>query len=169
MFRLLLGSKTGNLGFPRVRGDVPLKTCDTDPQKVFPACAGMFLSSILRARSSWRFPRVRGDVPGSTRCSTLYPGFSPRARGCSLECIAVMNIMIVFPACAGMFRAINEPIVSINPFSPRARGCSHSCKTPTVSGRVFPACAGMFPGFLIADSSRRSFPRVRGDVPTREF
>ena len=70
--------------FPRVRGDVPVagkiieavfkfspraRGCSPyarnrrSPQRVFPACAGMFLIVMLIPWDKASFPRVRGDVP----------------------------------------------------------------------------------------------------------
>ena len=75
--------------FPRVRGDVPLyreglshgqtfspraRGCSQHSRflfsrlLVFPACAGMFLSSVTPTPVVSGFPRIRGDVPG---CSTM--------------------------------------------------------------------------------------------------
>ena len=74
--------------FPRIRGDVPSKTClDRGQLKfsphtrgcsgktkaeiiaaaVFPAYAGMFLIVIRFAFFRGGFPRIRGDVPTSNR------------------------------------------------------------------------------------------------------
>ena len=72
------------LGFPRVRGDVPAgvervaaqqafspraRGCSCSGatrhphHQVFPACAGMFLLHQLVCMCTSGFPRVRGDVP----------------------------------------------------------------------------------------------------------
>ena len=95
----------GDVGFPRMRGDVPgpvpLINCDPmfsphargcscgrrrrrREHAVFPACAGMFPSSMENKAGRKGFPRMRGDVP----CLFLLGD----RRGS------------VFPACAGMFR-----------------------------------------------------------------
>ena len=50
-------------------------------------------------------------------------------------------------------------------FSPRARGCSADRRHDSCCAPVFPACAGMFLFLHHGRSRRRSFPRVRGDVP----
>ena len=91
------------LGFPRVRGDVPVpvlisrvsmpfspraRGCSALAQhgyhdfSVFPACAGMFRDLSTIERISPGFPRVRGDVPS--------------------RCFAGPSTTRVFPACAGM-------------------------------------------------------------------
>ena len=90
--------------FPRVRGDVPRtgslrRSCTRFSPRargcsyfrgvneilgvVFPACAGMFLSTIICTYHSFRFPRVRGDVPCPAIPRKRLQTFSPRARGCS--------------------------------------------------------------------------------------
>ena len=128
-------------------GGAPL----SDDEKVFPACAGMFRSSVVTARNFSGFPRVRGDVPSKP--------------------VKILIPALVFPACAGMFpylfslkgatggfprvRGDVPPRVyqtrQHDKFSPRARGCSHLSVVSAVDNRVFPACAGMFPN----DASRR--------------
>ena len=131
------------------------------------------------------FPRVRGDVPEDNDMVTEIQVFSPRARGCSFDTIIQNAKTNVFPACAGMFRfsmafsnsSAGFPRVrgdvpecggecgGTSWFSPRARGCSGERPQPITAGRVFPACAGMFRPLLKPHSVRKSFPRVRGDVP----
>ena len=145
MFRGCRRYRPSCRGFPRVRGDVPVRpvACGNSPlfsprargcscrqgrrhagAAVFPACAGMFLTCPLCEWRAISFPRVRGDVPCSVVCNRPRGGFSPRARGCSAATGAASESAMVFPACAGMFP------------HPAKRG-----------GR------------------RSGFPRVRGDVP----
>ena len=52
-------------------------------------------------------------------------------------------------------------------FSPRARGCSSNTTATASHAHVFPACAGMFRNAPYGRQKGKSFPRVRGDVPTR--
>ena len=93
--------------------------------------------------------------------------------------------MMVFPACAGMFRTRSKICVWLcgfprvrgdvprgTPlwgwrcrFSPRARGCSHTPASDQHTDSVFPACAGMFPSPHCVWVKTYCFPRVRGDVP----
>ena len=64
----------------------------------------MFRSSAAHEQKIPRFPRVCGDVPLMERLWELEAGFSPRVRGCSVQAVATTGNLIVFPACAGMFR-----------------------------------------------------------------
>ena len=153
------------VSFPRVRGDVPAcggiaawtslfspraRGCSAHlrggcaPEKVFPACAGMFLSKCLLLIVMGCFPRVRGDVPTMATFEKMNRAFSPRARGCSGSGSRLEIRSRVFPACAGMFRPVHALLgtascfprvrgdvpsrVSMSnwrsEFSPRARGCS---------------------------------------------
>ena len=129
---------------PRARGCSALEHHENISGVVFPACAGMFLSSSLAFRTSLGFPRVRGDVPDVEQLIIYFVQFSPRARGCSSRSEVNKSGRPVFPACAGMFRIdFIAPIGNVG--FPRVRG-----DVPTPSSRctsvcsVFPACAGMF-------------------------
>ena len=208
MFRLEAAEKNLESGFPRVRGDVPVlagaqllrkgfspraRGCSAAPifhfslSFVFPACAGMFLRGVRLRRKESRFPRVRGDVPQPASGLWNAESFSPRARGCSYSLCPSKVSVVVFPACAGMFRKKKISFskdsgfprvrgdVPSRParspaclaFSPRARGCSSALNPENRPHSVFPACAGMFPPQKNAPRPPRSFPRVRGDVPLR--
>ena len=145
MFQHLEKRDYNDVGFPRIRGDVPWIVislrptnlfsphtrgcsgrflCRSSTPPVFPAYAGMFLHTAPPTTPLGRFPRIRGDVhqAGSD---------------------------------------IHMPI----PFSPHTRGCSSSAREKTSPAQVFPAYAGMFPrrGQTVARKTR--FPRIRGDVP----
>ena len=113
-------------------------------------------------------------------------GFSPHARGCSVQVTKQLFWVYVFPACAGMFlRPYCEPwctpgfprmrgdvpwhlrwILGVPEFSPHARGCSVVIVYIGQTSIVFPACAGMFPPGQKGKSWLLSFPRMRGDVPS---
>ena len=149
---------------PRARGC----SWHADPWRgrlpVFPACAGMFLSSSHVGNRTPCFPRVRGDVPLPIAVLVHSEQFSPRARGCSAERSYLPRPTPVFPACAGMFLAVciclgdarrfprvrgDVPGTACSgqdciKFSPRARGCSAWSQDIERPPLVFPACAGMF-------------------------
>ena len=50
-------------------------------------------------------------------------------------------------------------------FSPQAWGCTRFQRRVHVPGYVFPTGVGMYRGLSFDDSTRRSFPHRRGDVP----
>ena len=157
-------------GFPRVRGDVPGYGVEAatggafSPRArgcsrfhylhemfdyVFPACAGMFPPTGTQVPSGAGFPRVRGDVPINNHVCLSFLSFSPRARGCSPGNRLTVIVLVVFPACAGMFPSLGlklgcvscfprmrgdvplppVPYLEAAPFSPRARGCSCSSRS----------------------------------------
>ncbi len=111
-------------GFPRARGDVPIREHSFSRKRsfsprtrgcslirrtartligVFPAHAGMFPGRQLMLNLMLSFPRARGDVPVSESVSTNNSLFSPRTRGCSELWGVQRGSSVVFPAHAGMF------------------------------------------------------------------
>ena len=125
MFRVRRRTRHLGGGFPRIRGDVPLRCCP-DPTdeafsphtrgcsapvasadclvRVFPAYAGMFRQRWPYHVSSASFPRIRGDVPAQVATRSSRPPFSPHTRGCSVFLPEWDESPEVFPAYAGMFR-----------------------------------------------------------------
>ena len=74
-----------------------------------------------------------------------------------------------FPRVRGDVPAVGDQAMGVLKFSPRARGCSERNKKSGTPPLVFPACAGMFRFLPRIPPKRRSFPRVRGDVPFFQF
>ena len=154
---------------------------------VFPAYAGMFRCHEMDVYPRMGFPRIRGDVPYTVFVSPLKFWFSPHTRGCSDQGAGTHGIPGVFPAYAGMFRKPScslsnsnsfprirgdVPLKSGNPysggkFSPHTRGCSATTHTYLYLPQVFPAYAGMFLLRTPPGCPPPSFPRIRGDVPSR--
>ena len=147
----------------------------------------MFPHITLHQVDTTRFPRARGDVPVRMGGFAGARQFSPRTRGCSYHHTPLMGWPDVFPAHAGMFRPCRTTIRMANrfprargdvphppgrdpppgAFSPRTRGCSPHSTPPTGGRKVFPAHAGMFLNVEITTITLPSFPRARGDVPSR--
>ena len=183
MFLLVRSQLWSYPRFPRVRGDVPGNE-DTGEElpwfsprargcsvlcryrirclPVFPACAGMFRPVSITDTMPPCFPRVRGDVPWRDNDSAGHLPFSPRARGCSRVTAATAPPVLVFPACAGMFRAVMTVVLTVlrfprvrgdvpvsiwilaetSRFSPRARGCSHQRRGFSLLPGVSPRARG---------------------------
>ena len=142
MFRLMVSPIALMLGFPRIRGDVPLtlrrlqlfrrfsphtRGCSAHHRKhqalphVFPAYAGMFRIARSSLSISGRFPRIRGDVPRPAPWPATLSKFSPHTRGCSARETACQARVSVFPAYAGMFRFLALAQILALSF-PRIRG-----------------------------------------------
>ena len=106
MFRPRIMRYQAQIGFPRIRGDVPCFVRRLPPYSgfsphtrgcsvidgpdhaviwVFPAYAGMFLTQLNFCAMTWRFPRIRGDVPDTIELLCYDLAFSPHTRGCSLD------------------------------------------------------------------------------------
>ena len=153
-----------------MRGDVPrCKPLRTGWRSVFPACAGMFLDPESFAEPDYGFPRVRGDVPSLPETHATFYRFSPRARGCSPSSRNLKTSYNRFPRVRGDVPWFSYGAARDFSFSPRARGCSLCVIALMKQSLVFPACAGMFRRTRNWYFARRSFPRVRGDVPTHHF
>ena len=174
------------VSFPRIRGDVPqagrIKRVSV---KFSPHTRGCFCRALGYRPTRTSFPRIRGDVPRqSTACPTMGV-FSPHTRGCSFARASRHHGASVFPAYAGMFRAVSAPSraltgfprirgdvpdqaigeVGLGEFSPHTRGCSSRVTRARQSPSVFPAYAGMFRLGRGDAACFFGFPRIRGDVP----
>ena len=114
--------------------------------------------------------------------------FSPHTRGCSAAQRITPTRHNVFPAYAGMFLLPNHPppgsrrfprirgdvpalqveIAGGFLFSPHTRGCSRLGHRLACWRCVFPAYAGMFPRSSGNHLAVCGFPRIRGDVPSKQ-
>ena len=133
------------VGFPRTRGDVPMKaerppargrlpphtrgcTLGMDPDLArliaSPAHAGMYRSSAPARTASGSFPRTRGDVP-----------------------------------------LTEKPCDSATLLPPHTRGCTGPALLRPPVQRASPAHAGMYPTCYAGRRLSTGFPRTRGDVP----
>ena len=88
---------------PRMRGCSSGRSLAHQQVRVFPAYAGMFLTTGVTALWPLRFPRVCGDVPWIPPVNNWTSWFSPRMRGCSPGFPSNLFGLGVFPAYAGMF------------------------------------------------------------------
>ena len=172
---------------PHTRGCSWVYRTERGKKFVFPAYAGMFLPCAFHLLNQASFPRIRGDVPTQKGITIMQFEFSPHTRGCSLNPIPLPLGGGVFPAYAGMFRFLIEPIGThqsfprirgdvdfagnvgtwLSEFSPHTRGCSSGRPCHIAHNLVFPAYAGMFRLRRRKCLKGSCFPRIRGDVPPR--
>jgi len=150
-----------------------------------PACAGMVPFGCHRG-SDWEgFPRLRGDGPIGEILARGLARVPPPARGWSGRDAVVHPGAEGSPACAGMVRtaSLRPPTVFWFPrlrgdgpvldFStpadklvpPPARGWSGGRRMGPGHPAGSPACAGMVRRGCRSCSSRKGFPRLRGDGP----
>ena len=160
------------IGFPRARGDVPVRLPDAgvggpfsprtrgcswldsfgeERTAVFPAHAGMFPTGVDRGKRRVGFPRARGDVPFKSGLTAFSMRFSPRTRGCSYQPTGGPHHDQVFPAHAGMFLPKVNKIVTPHSF-PRARGdVPYTPPQTQVKSKFSPrtrGCSQMFEPFV---------------------
>ena len=133
-------------GFPRARGDAPVRPHDEEPLGRVP-------------------PRTRGCAVGHGHAGNR-PRGSPAHAGMRPTPSAGRSSGSRFPRARGDAPATGAAVGSVLPVPPRTRGCAHGAlrRRPLAPGS--PAHAGMRP-------SRRSppfwcsrFPRARGDAPS---
>ena len=172
--------------FPRIRGDVPLASAPTNQytsfsphtrgcsfiiiaitpdDAVFPAYAGMFLTTRLWRRRPVGFPRIRGDVPvrhwGFRECRQVFPAYA----GMFLSPFGKTLVSDSFPRIRGDVPMLRLRLCVLSRFSPHTRGCSLCDLGDHRNQHVFPAYAGMFRRSAESPGGLRGFPRIRGDVP----
>ena len=142
MFLSKIISASCSIGFPRIRGDVPIAVYNKMLKEefsphtrgcshhsllpkgfchVFPAYAGMFPLQTNDPVSCVCFPRIRGDVPPAVAEPETVASFSPHTRGCSVGKGWSETITLVFPAYAGMFLQARMYVFCVTRF-PRIRG-----------------------------------------------
>ena len=135
------------------------------------------------------FPRRRGDGPNMTSGEMFAPAFPPQARGWTEHAAGAALPDQVSPAGAGMDRpcrrdsggrggfprrrgdgpSVAEPNRPPKAFPPQARGWTGLEATAGRRGGVSPAGAGMDRLPTSAAAPASSFPRRRGDGPSRRW
>ena len=151
MFRAYPSPVTDTIGFPRMRGDVPVRNaCSLIRRKFSPHARGCSFHSLRTWSNNVCFPRMRGDVPSARHAAVRSVAFSPHARGCSDGFSLRYLHDYVFPAYAGMFLVVvawaevawgflrirgDVPpwivvVAEVGLFSPHTRGCSRGSGVP---------------------------------------
>src|SRR5690554_4896534 len=170
---------------PQTRGCTAKQDARTICQGLFPADAGMYRFRSHKLQSARPVPRRRGDVPAEILAEEMTPYCSPQTRGCTGGYWGVAASWGLFPADAGMYRALpdraREPgtvprrrgdvpaallsFTNSGICSPQTRGCTVPVLEAEAEQHLFPADAGMYRS--CAKTSRRAatVPRRRGDVP----
>src|SRR5690606_12575060 len=127
----------------------------------------------------------RGDRPDVYDLDLFLEEVSPHARGSTPLSLWRLRPLRGFPACAGIDPSRRSPkypsgrfprmrgdrpaygalVDGLTKVSPHARGstCRRQGRPRSSSG--FPACAGIDPWSWPTSTSRRRFPRMRGDRP----
>ena len=106
---------------PHARGSTHFKHGLSQRLVVYPACAGIDLTSSDCLTNSHCLPRMRGDRPLNWSTITDNNRFTPHARGSTLHASGGILQDEVYPACAGIDP--RDPSFSRSPGClPRMRG-----------------------------------------------
>ena len=137
------GMKGMPLSSPRKRGCFCLKQGKLVEATVFPAQAGVFLSSSRRSARATCLPRASGGVSEATGAFSVSDGSSPRKRGC--------------------FRSVHAMGTNHWESSPRKRGCFSKFKIRLMLASGLPRASGGV-SFALSSSvgASSSSPRKRG-------
>jgi len=170
---------------PHARGSTACKDFERRTSMVYPACAGIDLSSSQYANVSCSLPRMRGDRPFVFQVCQCVVKFTPHARGSTVITCSTYHSCVVYPACAGIDLSSLSAQLELNClprmrgdrpflanqslwmflFTPHARGStSRSCLTPS-ERQVYPACAGIDRDTDSIAEYLTRLPRMRGDRP----
>ena len=148
---------------PHARGSTSSTSSTTISPYVYPACAGIDLSSSVTALGLVCLPRMRGDRPIIHRIFSRRLLFTPHARGSTTFRHETIPDPDVYPACAGIDPSSlvfprrpqclprmrgDRPegrIIYLTPskFTPHARGSTRPILDPLSWFGVYPACAGI--------------------------
>ena len=170
---------------PHARGSTDRQLPPPTPAQVYPACAGIDLSSCRPKARIMCLPRMRGDRPMYKKKGRRKEKFTPHARGSTLFRSSDPYLPLVYPACAGIDLAFtasayspsslprmrgDRPDLHLWPgydplFTPHARGSTLKKTLARYSKPVYPACAGIDLSAVSAYESAIGLPRMRGDRP----
>ncbi len=87
---------------PHARGSTDADACQCVYDTVYPACAGIDLEDRIRKDLGDSLPRMRGDRPRRVTIIVCGNWFTPHARGSTFQEGDPLEILHVYPACAGI-------------------------------------------------------------------
>jgi len=93
---------------PHARGSTRQRSRCSVWLRVYPACAGIDLGSAKDSNSIHSLPRMRGDRPDTVKVLTIITAFTPHARGSTPIPVRCCRRRPVYPACAGIDRAVSK-------------------------------------------------------------
>ena len=175
---------TVGLSSPHTRGCFLLRKKKEAESLVFPAYAGVFLTSPERSPTGPGLPRIRGGVSLGSLFPVSRDMSSPHTRGCFWHLTDYDDLLRVFPAYAGVFLRLSAFSIAaaclprirggvsrpelLDAFrtvsSPHTRGCFWFKICALHFRDVFPAYAGVFPSLRRRFWAARGLPRIRGGV-----
>ena len=170
---------------PHARGSTFLLIVFWWPLIVYPACAGIDPCGNHVFFYVFCLPRMRGDRPRLHRLQKRWVRFTPHARGSTQKSEGGIDMVKVYPACAGIDpyicylrgRSLGLPRMRGDRpgavgggehevrFTPHARGSTVHLWLDVVSDYVYPACAGIDRCGLVGYALKGGLPRMRGDRP----
>ncbi len=106
---------------PHARGSTPLKSLLATSFRVYPACAGIDPYTVKRQLLHGSLPRMRGDRPRYFLLHGHTLQFTPHARGSTLTLSSMVDLGLVYPACAGIDPEIKKHVEEYMGL-PRMRG-----------------------------------------------
>ena len=147
---------------PRPRGCFCSVAACPRRNSVFPAPAGVFPLTRISAAPVGGFPRARGGVSKDLALVISALAFSPRPRGCFHSAKSACNMLLVFPAPAGVFP--RSRLKRIAPWGfPRARGgVSTPRQTDLLLSKFSPRPRGCFTISCTGAMAVGFSPRPRG-------
>ena len=174
---------------PHARGCTLRRACGRARHLASPARAGMYPTPQTGVPGRSGFPRTRGDVPSPFGAFSGGRWLPPHARGCTPRRRHRGRSGDASPARAGMYRPAPSARKSSRgfprtrgdvppsmaapgkrrPLPPHARGCTPALEGELPGPPASPARAGMYLSRYWGRAGRLSFPRTRGDVPTRRL
>jgi len=106
---------------PHARGSTFLLIFSLPLIRVYPACAGIHLDTLVHGAHGACLPRMRGDPPSSVSGFIVYLTSTPHARGSTLYLTPDVYPGNVYPACAGIHLLVIDTLIH-GARLPRMRG-----------------------------------------------